>query len=893
MSIKKIISHYFLTLVVLTFSLSTWGQDINPYLSKWDKYTLSGDSLPVIMPYNRIIDPAGDQIYFGDKNMENHALDCALSPDNKVLAIEGRYRIVFYDVKSRKIISELIPGYDTLLKGARNTFSGIKWYQKEDRQYVLWSMVCSNNRSYVVKAKWNGQKATVTNRYLFEPVTPSPVALPNELEIHRDVSGDYLIVVLNGNNQVVNINIETGKKVWETNVGVAPYGLVAANGKLFVTNWGGQIPDESDTDVAGVPWGKVKTSPENGSTCEGSVSVLDPATGNVLRKILVGLHPNDIIKSPDERYVYVANANSDNISVIDTRQMIVTETISVRLLAEKNPFWGSSPNGLEVSGDGKTLFVANGMDNAVAVVRLGKNSSLRGKKNESDVIGFIPTGAYPGAVCLLKNRYIFVANIEAEGARIANSSILSSGEPTFNSHRMMASVSRIPVPGKKKLTAFSKRVVITNQLFRISLTLEAPREDIVPVTVPARIGEPSVFKHVVYIIKENRTYDQVLGDLPEGNGESELCVFGKEVTPNTHRLAKQFVLLDNYYASGKCSAEGHQWTDASIVTDYVEKNVRAWFRSYPHVQTDALVYSPTGFIWDNALRNGKRVRIYGEAAIPVFNDSLNWTGIYSDFLNNKPFVFSNKTTIEPVKKLLSLTYPGYDNHSIPDVLRAKSFIDELNTCEKLEGDRWPELSIIALPNDHTAGTRPGFPTPRAMVADNDLALGQIVEAISKSRFWKNTVIFVTEDDSQNGWDHVSAYRTLCQVISPYSQTQTTVSTQYNQPSMVRTIEQILGLPPMNVMDATAMPMFDCFTSKPDTSAYRTIPNIIPLDEMNPDLSALQGKALHYAKRSMEPQFNHVDGGDDQLLNRIIWFALKRGKSYPKVYAGDGGKDDDN
>ena len=180
----------------------------------------------------------------------------------------------------------------------------------------------------------------------------------------------------------------------------------------------------------------------------------------------------------------------------------------------------------------------------------------------------------------------------------------------------------------------------------------------------------------------------------------------------------------------------------------------------------------------------------------------------------------------------------------------------------MEGDRWPELSIIALPNDHTAGARPGFPTPRAMVADNDLALGQIVEAISKSRFWKNTVIFVTEDDSQNGWDHVSAYRTLCQVISPYSQTQTTVSTQYNQTSMVRTIEQILGLDPMNIMDATAMPMFDCFISEPDTSPYLTVPNIIPLDEMNLDLTDLHGKALFYAKKSMEPQFNHVDGGDD-------------------------------
>jgi len=893
MNFKKIFSFCFLILVVLITSLSTRGQEANPYLSKWDKFNLSGDSLPVIMPYNRIIDPAGEQIYFGDNYLENHALDCALSPDNKILAIEGRYRIVFYDVKSGKIISELKPGNNPVLTGAKNTFSGIKWYQKGKQQYVLWSLVGSNKRSYVVKAKWDGQKATVTNSYFFEALNPSPVALPNEIEILREEAGDYLVVVLNGNNQVVKINLETDKIIWKTNVGVAPYGLVAANGKLFVTNWGGRIPDESDTDVAGVPWGKVKTNPENGSTREGSVNVLDLVTGNVLREILVGLHPNDIIKSPDERYIYVANANSDNISVIDTKQEIVTETISVRLLAEKNPFWGSSPNGLEVSGNGKTLFVANGMDNAVAVVKLGKNSSAKGRENESEVTGFIPTGAYPGAVCLLKNRDLFVANIEAEGARIAGSKKLSGGAPVFNSHQMMASVSRIRVPGKKTLTAFSKRVVITNQLFRISLTLETPRKNVTPVPVPVRIGEPSVFKHVVYIIKENRTYDQVLGDLPEGDGEPELCIFGEKITPNTHKLAKQFVLLDNYYVSGKSSAEGHQWTDASIVTDYIEKNVRAWFRSYPHVQTDALVYSPTGFIWDNAVRNGKSVCIYGEAAIPVFNDTLNWSGIYSNFLNNKPFVFTNKTTIEPMRNLLSPAYPGYDHHSIPDILRAKAFIDEMNSYEKMEGDRWPELSIIALPNDHTAGTRPGFPTPRAMVADNDLALGQIVEAISKSKFWENTVIFVTEDDSQNGWDHVSAYRTLCQVISPYSQTQTTVSTQYNQPSMVRTIEQILGLPPMNIMDATAMPMFDCFISKPDTSAYHAVPNIIPLNEMNPDLTALRGKALHYAKKSIEPQFNHIDGGDDQLLNRIIWFALRGEKSFPKVYAGSAeAKDND-
>ena len=883
---------YLMLLVLLTISSSINGQETNPYLSKWDSLDLSGSRLPVIMPYNRIIDPAGKQIYFGSPNLENHALDCAISPDSRTLAILERYRILFYDIETRRLISELIPANEDGLRGAENTYSGIKWYRKGNKQYVMWSLVAKRTRSFVIRAIWDGRKAVIANRYRFMPKAPSPVALPNEIEIKREASEEYFYVTLNGNNQVSKININTGEIKWEANVGVAPYGLVAANGKIFVSNWGGGIPDESDSNVAGVPWGKAKVDPENGSIREGSVTVLDPATGNVLNEIIVGLHPNDIVKSPNENYVYIANANSDNVSVIDTRLDKVTETISVRLLGDENPFWGSSPNGLAISGNGKTLYVANGMDNALAVVHLGCNASSKSKIDESVVAGFIPTGAYPGAVCLVKGRDLFVANIEAEGARIADSTLIPTGEPAYNSHRMMASISRITVPGKKKLAAYSERVVRASLMFRMSLSLEEPRKDIAPVPVPARIGEPSVFKHVVYIIKENRTYDQILGDLPAGNGEPSLCVFGEEITPNTHQLVRQFVLLDNYYVSGKSSAEGHQWTDASIVTDNIEKNVRAWFRSYPHVQTDALVYSPTGFIWDNAIRNGKSVRIYGEAAIPVFSDSLNWSTVYSDFLNNRPFIFTNKTTIKPVEKLLSPTYPGYNHHAIPDILRAKSFIAELNAYEEMEGDQWPELSIIALPNDHTAGTRPGFPTPRAMVADNDLALGQIVEAISNSRFWENTVIFVTEDDSQAGWDHVSAYRTVGMVISPYSQSQTLESTQYNQTSMVRTIEQILGLPPMNIIDATAMPMFDCFVSTPDNSTYTALPNKIPLDEMNPELNALSGRALFYAKKSMDPQFNHVDGGDDQLLNRIIWFALKGKESYPKKFS-DGEEDDDD
>jgi YVTN family beta-propeller protein len=884
--------HRFLILFVLsTITSSINAQETNPYFSKWDSLDLSGSSLPVLMPYNRIIDPAGEQIYFGSPELENHALDCALSPDGKTLAIMGRYRVLFYDIESRRLVFDLIPANEDGLSGAVNTYSGIKWYRRGGKQYVLWSLVSQRSYSFVIMAQWDGQEANIRKRYQFLPAAPSPLALPNEIEIIRESKVDYLYVTLNGNNQVVKMDVDNGKIIWEANVGVAPYGVVAANGKLYVTNWGGGIPDETDPDVAGVAWGKAKVDPETGSIREGSVTVLDPATGNVLNEIIVGLHPNDIVKSPDENYVYVSNANSDYVSVIDTRAEKITETISVRLLGDENPFWGSSPNGLAISGKGKTLYVANGMDNALAVISLGSKASSKGKTDESVVKGFIPTGAYPGAVCLVNNRDLFVANIEAEGARIADTTIIPTGEPAYNSHRMMASVSRISVPRKKQLANYSERVVRASLLFRMSLSLEDARKDMVPTPVPARIGEPSVFKHVVYIIKENRTYDQILGDIAEGDGEPALCVFGEEVTPNTHQLVRQFTLLDNYYVSGKSSAEGHQWTDAAIVTDNIEKNVRGWFRSYPHVQTDALVYSPSGFIWDNAIRHGKSVRIYGEAAIPVFSDSLNWSSIYSDFKSDKPFVFTNKTTIKPVDDLLSPTYPGYDHHMVPDVLRAKAFIDELHAYEEMEGDQWPELSLVALPNDHTAGTRPGFPTPRAMVADNDLALGQIVEAISKSRFWENTVIFVTEDDSQAGWDHVSAYRTVGIVISPYSQTQSLESTQYNQTSLVRTIEQILGLPPMNIVDATAMPMFDCFVSTPDNSTYTALPNKIPLDEMNPELSDLSGKALYFAKKSMNPEFTHVDRGNDQLLNRIIWFAVRGKESYPKAFS-DGEEDDD-
>lgn len=859
------------------------------YLTSYENSTLTGSDLPVLMPYNKWVDPAGEQIYFGDKELENHALDCSLSPDGKWIAVEGRYSVVIINPVTRKVVTRFTLKSHFAKDGLMNTYSGISWRKTADGYEFYWSAV-GKAKSLVVQAAWNEKKISVVKTFSFETVKPAQTALPNEVLVAEEAGLPVLYVVLNGNNTVEKLDINTGKTIWSSPAGVAPFGIAAANGKLYITNWAGSVPDKGDANVAGVPWGLAKVDPQTGATREGTVLVLDPRTGNSLKDIKVGLHPNDIVASKDQKFIFVANANSDMVSVINTGTDEVSEQISVRLSPDKNDYFGDSPNGLAINGDGGTLYVANGMDNALAVVKLGKPSSATATENKSTVSGFIPTGAYPGGIAIYRNTLLFVANIEAEGSRIPTISE-KTGKANFNSHRMMASVSVIPVPQKSTLQKYTQKVENSNQLFRLALTDKLPRKNAAPVPVPIRIGEPSVFKHVVYIIKENRTYDQVLGDVKAGDGDSALCTFGKKVTPNIHKIVDEFLLLDNYYASGKCSAEGHQWTDMGIVTDYVEKNVRAWIRSYPHVQTDALVYAPTGFIWDNAMRAGKSVRIYGEACDVEFEKSLDWISIYTGFLKGEKFDFKNKTTIKPVENILSQNFPGSDDHHIPDVLRAKAFIDELNAYDKMEGDQWPELMVMALSNDHTSGTRPGLPTPRAFVADNDLALGQIIEAISKSRFWKNTAIFITEDDSQDGWDHVSAYRTVGAVVSPYSRLKQTIRTNYNQVSLLRTIEQILGIPPMNISDATAMPMFNCFSSTPDFTPFNSVPNEIPLNEMNKSLAELKGPALYYARKSMEPQFDHIDQGDDDLFNRIIWFAMKGKELYPKKFSGKEEKED--
>ena len=840
----------------------------------------------VSLPYNRIIQPAGLQIYFGDKTLENHSLDASLSPDGKWLVVEERYSIVIIGTADKKLKFILANNTHADLMGGMNTYSGIIWHKGEKGLEIYWSSIGRNNRSFVVSALWDGIKARFGRMLEYKAQPPSKLALPNEILIKKESLKEYLYVVLNGNNKVIKQDFISGDTIWTVDPGVAPYGMTMASGKLYVTNWAGRNPEAGDKNVAGVPWGlaRVDNKTAGGATREGSVTVINPSNGRIIKEVIVGLHPNEISSDKSGKFVYITNSNSDNVSVINTSTDEISETISVRLQPEINPFFGDSPNGLCLSPDGKILYVANGMDNAIAVIELGKNATVKASKDESIVTGFIPTGGYPSAICILKTEYLYVCNLEAAGARIGLSNENTSNT-FYNSHKMMASISVIRIPDSKDLKTYTDTVIAVNNLSRATIAREKPRESIQPKPVPERIGEPSLFKHVVYIIKENRTYDQVLGDMKQGDGDPGLCIYGSEITPNAHKLSEEFMLLDNFYVSGKCSAEGHQWTDASIVTDYIEKNMRAWFRSYAHVQTDALVYAPTGFLWDNATSHNKSVRIYGEASVPVLDDKLKWADIYKKYKNGEKVEFTNYSTIDPVSKILSQTYPSYGNHEFSDAMRADAFIKELNDYETMPGDQFPELIVMALPNDHTAGIRPGSPTPRAMVADNDFALGRIVEAFTKSRFWENTVIFVVEDDSQGGWDHVSAYRTVAMVISPYSRLKKTIHTYYTQPSMVRTIEQILGLPPMNIQDAIANPMADCFGTNPDKTPYQALPNNIPIDEMNPQILSLTGNELYYAKKSMLPEFDGVDSGNDDLLNRILWFAAKGNAPYPSKFAG--------
>ena len=618
-----------------------------------------------------------------------------------------------------------------------------------------------------------------------------------------------------------------------------------------------------------------RVDPRTGAASEGSLSIIDLKSDAPPVELVTGRHASGLAVSPDERFLCVACAASDFVEVLDLAKGVFTG----HFFPKQTPadLFGAAPNALAFSESGKSLFVCNGSQNAVAVVEFADG--------RTELEGLVPTGWYPGAILFDRwRRQLCVANLKGIGSA-------PDKLGGFNSHQYFGTLSLIPQPHPDdELDAHTQTVLANNRVPLIAAAFAKPRPTAPPRPVPLRVGEPSVFKHVLYIIKENRTYDQVLGDLPEGNGDPKLCIYGEAVTPNQHKLCREFALLDNTYCSGILSADGHNWSCSAISTDYVEKQFAGFPRSYPDGCTtddaDALAWSPAGFLWDAALAKHHRVRIYGEFcnaerawSNPARQGQPGFTDVLRDLErpSGQPSELALRSTpnLASIRPHICATFPAFEN-DIPDVARVDRFFADLAQQETL-----PNLMVMSLPGDHTSGTQPGKPTPRTHVADNDLAVGRIVAGLSHSPAWKDTCIFIIEDDPQNGWDHVSGYRTTCYVASAWSRQRGVIHTQYNQTSVLRTIELILGLPPMNELDATATPMFDCFDAQPDFTPFEIAATHLPLDVLNPAVSSIQDPAQrHDAEVSATLPLDEMDQCPEDILNGILWRAERGSAPFP-------------
>ena len=494
--------------------------------------------------------------------------------------------------------------------------------------------------------------------------------------------------------------------------------------------------------------------------------------------------------------------------MIDTERNQAVRTILLQPFSQS--VRGVAPTALQVSGDGATLYAACGGINAVAVIDTTGPGKIR---------GLIPTAWYPNSLAL-----------DPSGRYLAVSSLLGAGSGWRESpgkrfvHANRGSVAVLPIPDAAQLAAYTTAVAENNRLRLAGAAPTAEREaarKARPAAVPTRSGEPSLIEHVVFIIKENRTYDQVLGDMSKGNGDPSLVMFGAATTPNQHVMADQFVLLDNFYATGGNSADGHQWVTQANETEYC-----LWpgyqGRSYPFDGDDPMASSSGGFLWNYAQARGRSVRIYGEYSgltrVPL-SERVQLLRKWEQGAQ-----FTSDWTVKPpnstMAEIVAANYPAYTT-SIPDVARARIFIADLKRYEQ-RGDL-PNLILLQLPSNHTNGTTSGSSTPKAMVADNDLALGQIVDALSHSRFWPKLAIFVVEDDAQNGVDHVDGHRTTAFVISPYARRGHIDSTFYSHQSMLKTIELILGLPTMSIFDLIATDMRASFTEQADLTPFTAVP----------------------------------------------------------------------
>jgi DNA-binding beta-propeller fold protein YncE len=847
----------------------------------------------------QVLTPAGLQVEL--PGMRPQIL--ALSPDGTLLAVAGgNNSLVLLNPATDKVIQKIHlslieikikpPATISKTNSAGEVTSEIKTNSgpttvtvTNTAEISLTGLVFSpaGDRVYLSNAGGNIWAFPVTESHLLGPPTILSVPHANAPKQGREIpcglavssDGTRLYVTGNLGNRLYELEAATGKllRTWKT--GVAPFDVVLVGNKVYVSNLGGTRPEKGDLTAPAGKGKTVRVDPSSYIANEGSVVIVDLTGDKDVSEILVGLHPSALAVSPSRRYVVVANSGSDTLNVLDTR----TDQIVEKIWARQNPgdLFGAQPDALAFDPFGKRLYVCNGTQNAIAVVQ------FEPEDNASKVVGLIPTGWFPAGIQFdARRKRLCVAN--TKGAVSWKS--FKPGEKTkLSVNDYSGNISMIPLPSRNQLATLTK-MSLENMLYPRLAEARLPARPNQPSRpVPERAGEPSVFKHVIYVIKENRTYDQVLGDMPEGNGDTNLCAFGELYTPNQHKLAREFVLLDNMYCSGMKSADGHQWTDSAMANEYVERQISSGSpRSYPNGKEqdglDALAWASSGFIWDNALAHGKTFRNYGEWMISQVGwtdrkrkDRIHWSDFWQELQEGSSALqLRSRAGIESLRPYSPTNTVGWDLR-VPDLMRAAQFIRELGQFETNGG--FPELVLLFLPNDHTAGTEKQYPKPGSLVADNDLAFGQIVEALTHSRFWPETCLLAIEDDPQAGWDHVSGYRTTCYVVSPYTKRRRTIHTQYNQLSLVRTIEFILNLPPMNQMDATASPMRECFNDEPDLTPFCSVPNRVRLDDLNPDPKKVADRVLREdAIASDRLPLDEPDLCPEDLLNRILWRAMK-------------------
>lgn len=775
--------------------------------------------------------PEGQLIDFGGR-----FCSIALARGGKFVLVKTSSQLVSVDADAFKGVQQTeFPGKQGgSMHGLAVTADGTKAYVTGGKDKLFCAVVAEDGKFHLTNEVSLAENGKAVN--------PLGVALlPGE---------ERALIARSLPNDVVLVHLASGKIEARIPAGTCPYSIAVSKdgATAFVSNYGGRRPVKGDKTEKSA--GSEVVVDARAIPASGTVSVLDlTGTPREIAQITVGLHPSEVLMNADRSRLYVANVGGDSVSVIDTATRKVIETLNTK--ADPLLPWGSLSDGLALSADERTLFVANAGINAIACIDLAKPSTTP---------RLIPSGWFPGALCV-RGTELFVSNVRN-------------------------GLQKIPAARDEAEVAARDERARANSHLAFALRSAARSSSAVPpVPVPANLGEPSVIKHVVYVIKENRTYDQMLGDLGRGNGDPKHCEFDKTVIPNHKALATVFPLLDNYYCNGVNSADGHMWAMQGITTPYREKD-RPGYRCAYDFGTDELCFAACGFMWDLALMSGLSFRNYGELDYTVKLAGKTYNDFYTDWKEKTgKTAFKTAYYIEALRNYSSPIYPGWEM-AIPDQVRADAFLKELADFER-RGD-FPNFVLVYLPNDHSASEL----TVQSYLADNDLALGRVVEGISKSKFWKDTAIFVIEDDPQTGHDHVDGHRSLCFVASPWSKRGAIVSKFYNESSVLHTIGQILGLPPLNQMVAAAPLMTDCFTATPDATPYTCL---VPEYQLNqpkkkvadwPKTRSDRKLAARIAALNFDKPDNRLD---DDAFNRSIWMQTRPGERYPAEFSGAHGK----